>query len=118
MCCRRCSFTTHPHTQVSYNLKPDQLPEMAWRTATCWLRRVPDVHIVGCMKCGTTALNAYMQQHPGVESSDTQFVKEVRDDDSVLLVRHKSMRGIRSAWRVFGVCHPCACACLCVREWW
>ena len=63
--------------KISYILRPEQLAEMAWRTATCWLRRVPDVHIVGCMKCGTTALNAYMQQHPGVESPDKQFVKEV-----------------------------------------
>jgi hypothetical protein len=64
--------------QVSYLLKPQQLPQMAWRTATCWLRRVPEVHIVGCLKCGTTALNEYLQQHPGVASSGEQFVKEVR----------------------------------------
>ena len=58
-------------------------PKLIWlyRRATCSKRVLPDVIIVGAMKCGTSSLSAYLAQHPQLLRS---LVKEVHFFDGGL----------------------------------
>lgn len=58
---------------ASYILRPWQLPFLMFRIATSSCRTYPNCHIIGEMKCGTTALLGYLTQHPNVNAP---FVKE------------------------------------------
>ena len=61
---------------ATYTINKYKIPEMLFRIATCWLRSYPSIYIIGEMKCGTTALNEYLNQHPLIKSKTKQFVKE------------------------------------------
>ena len=81
--CRIRKFTNglywiHGYSQrinATYTMNKYQLPIMLFRIATCWVRSYPSIYIIGEMKCGTTALNEYLNQHQLIKSSK-QFVKE------------------------------------------
>jgi hypothetical protein len=62
--------------KAPYIINKYQIPSMMFRIATCWLRSYPSIYIIGEMKCGTTALNEYLNQHPLIKLQTKQFVKE------------------------------------------
>ena len=62
-----------------YIFRRHQSLELLFRVATCYFRTLPDVHIVGEMKCGTTALEGYMVQHPNISKpwiKETHFLSD------------------------------------------
>jgi len=61
---------------TTYTINKYKIPQMLFRIATCWVRSYPSIYIIGEMKCGTTALNEYLNQHPLIKSKTSQFVKE------------------------------------------
>lgn len=64
-------------TNASYIFRAHQTPELLWRVVTSSLRTMPDLHIVGEMKCGTTALATHLAAHPHVSEpwlKETHFL--------------------------------------------
>ena len=62
-----------------YIFRHHQTLELLFRIATSFVRTLPDVHIVGEMKCGTTALERYMVQHPNIAKpwiKETHFLAD------------------------------------------
>ena len=61
--------------KAPYTFNKNQIPQMLFRISTCWFRSYPSIYIIGEMKCGTTSLNDYLNQHPQIKCSN-QFIKE------------------------------------------
>ena len=74
--------------KAPYILNKYQISSMIFRIATCWLRSYPSIYIIGEMKCGTTALNEYLNQHPLIKLNTRQFVKEPHFFEGRSVFRH------------------------------
>lgn len=51
------------------------MSRFALRRATCWARLEPTFLVIGAQRCGTTSLNDYLAEHPGILCAT---VKEVQ----------------------------------------
>ena len=52
-----------------------EMSRFTLRRATCWARLEPSFLVIGAQRCGTTSLNDYLAEHPGILCATVKEVK-------------------------------------------